>query len=50
MEPVTNQGLRRKNMKNFSMPEQVSPTLETDELMRLKHSLEKMYQGKLQKA
>ena len=28
-------------MKNFSMPEQVSPTLETDELMRLKHSLEK---------
>ena len=23
------------------MPEQVSPTLETDELMRLKHSLEK---------
>ena len=28
-------------MKNFSMPEQVSPTLEIDELMRLKHSLEK---------
>jgi len=26
-------------MKNFSMPEQVSPTLEIDELMRLKHSL-----------
>ncbi len=28
-------------MKHFSMPEQVSPTLEIDELMRLKHSLEK---------
>ena len=28
-------------MKNFSMPKQVSPTLEIDELMRLKHSLEK---------
>ncbi len=28
-------------MKNFSMPEQISPTLEIDELMRLKHSLEK---------
>ena len=28
-------------MKNFSMPEYVSPTLETDELTRLKHSLEK---------
>ena len=36
-----NWDLRRKNMKNFSMPEQVSPTLEIDELMRLKHSLEK---------
>ena len=33
--------LRRKNMKNFSMPKQVSQTLEIDELMRLKHSLEK---------
>ncbi len=28
-------------MKNFSMPKQVSPTLELDELTRLKHSLEK---------
>ena len=28
-------------MKHFSMPEQVSPTLEIDELMKLKHSLEK---------
>ena len=28
-------------MKNFSMLKQVSPTLEIDELMRLKHSLEK---------
>ena len=27
-------------MKNFSMPEQVSPTLEIDELVRLRHSLE----------
>lgn len=27
-------------MKNFSMPEQVSATLEQDEIMRLKHSLE----------
>lgn len=27
-------------MKNFSMPEQVSPTLEIDELARLRHSLE----------
>ena len=28
-------------MKNFSMPEQVSPTLEIDGLMRLNRSLEK---------
>lgn len=28
-------------MKNFSMPEQISPTLELDELERLKHSLRK---------
>lgn len=27
-------------MKSFSMPEYISPTLELDELMRLKHSLE----------
>lgn len=27
-------------MKNFSMPEHISPTLELDELMRLKCSLE----------
>ncbi len=38
---VIDRNLRRKNMKNFSMPEQISPTLEIDELMRLKHSLEK---------
>lgn len=38
---LSDQDLRRKNMKNFSMPKQVSPTLEIDELMRLKHSLEK---------
>ncbi len=41
----TNRRLRRKNMKHFSMPEQVSPTLEIDELMRLKHSLEKNVSG-----
>ncbi|MEH2934869.1 hypothetical protein [Acutalibacter sp. JLR.KK004] len=27
-------------MRNFSMPEHISPTLELDELMRLKRSLE----------
>ncbi len=27
-------------MKNFAMPDQISPTLELDELERLKHSLE----------
>ena len=27
-------------MEKFSMPEQVSATLEQDEIMRLKHSLE----------
>lgn len=27
-------------MKNFSMPDQISQTLELDELERLKHSLE----------
>lgn len=34
-------------MKNFSMPEQISPTLELDELMRLKHSLESMVSKEL---
>lgn len=29
------------SMKNFAMPDQISPTLELDELERLKHSLEK---------
>ncbi len=28
------------SMKNFAMPDQISPTLELDELERLKHSLE----------
>lgn len=37
---LTNYNLRGGNMKKFSMPEQVSATLEVDELIRLKHSLE----------
>lgn len=37
-------------MKNFSMPEQISQTLELDELERLKHSLEENVSREFQNA